>query len=657
VSNDTLLSVIKELDVGTNPKAGAITAEGNLGFITNTGSNNVTVFNAQSNTVIDTIPAGNTPWGIAINPSSRFAYLANSGSNTVSVIDVNAMAEVDTIGVGSTPHNIVFSQDGKYAFVTNNGDGTVSVIDAGTHTVINTLTVNPHPDGICVYPDGSRIYVATDTVASIITLPDLSVSQISYVSAYHQKKTIAAVADPTSRFAGQIINSNGVAVPNAIVKVFQSGIEKGSATTNASGDFCGYNLMKGIYDIEVTASNHYSQILTSQDAGSGRIKICNFTLVPYVPIEPILFSPINNSLNQPVDIPFIFYKSENANLYHLQIGSDSLFTSLIYEDSTITDTVKQIKIFNTNTKYFWRLRAKNISGYSNWSDVWNFITVISAPNIPTLFSPTNNLKNQPFTLELSWYKVNTAIGYHLQLSTMQNFEDFFINDSTLIDTTKNDLTFSEGQKYYWRVSAKNIGGNSPFSDTWNFTTLLIKPDSLNAINYGPNKVKLSWKDMSSSEKGFIIERKITSNNFAVIDTVTSNSIEYIDLTVLELTEYYYRINCFNDFAVSDYSTETGITTITSVDGNNIPLIYSLHQNYPNPFNPATTIRFSVPKATELKINVYTILGEKVITASEGMFEPGLYEAEINASNLTNGVYIYRFESEEFTQTRKMIILK
>jgi YVTN family beta-propeller protein len=657
VANDTLLSVINELDAGTNPKAGAITADGSYGFITNAGSNDVTIFNAQTNTVIGTTAVGTAPWGIAINPGSRFVYVANSGSNTVSVIDVNTRNVNKTINVGTTPHNIVFSQDGKYAFVTNNGNGTVSVIDAGTHTVINNLTVGPHPDGICVYPDGSRIYVATDTVASIISLSDLSVSQISYVSAYHQKKTIAAVADPTARFAGQIINANGAAVTNAVIKAYQSGIEKGSTTANSSGDFCIYNLMKGNYDIEVTASNHYSQNLTSLDVGSGRTKICNFNLVPYAPSEPILSSPLNNSLNQPVDIPVVFYKSENANMYHLQIAYDSLFASLVYDDSTITDSVKQIIVLNNNTKYFWHVRAKNISGYSDWSDVWNFTTIISSPNIPILSSPTNNLKNQPFNLELSWYKVSTAIGYHLQLSSKQNFTDFFINDSTLVDTTKKDITFSEGQKYYWRVRAKNIGGNSPFSDVWNFTTLLIKPDSLNAINDGPNKVKLSWKDMSSSESGFIVERKTTSSNFSIIDTVAANSIEYIDLTVLGLTEYHYRLNCFNDFTVSDYSNETGITTITSVADNNQPLVYSLLQNYPNPFNPTTKLGFGIMERGNVRLSILNILGKEIRVLLNEDKEAGYHSIEFNASNLPSGVYFYQLKAGSFVETKKMILLR
>ena len=91
--------------------------------------------------------------------------------------------------------------------------------------------------------------------------------------------------------------------------------------------------------------------------------------------------------------------------------------------------------------------------------------------------------------------------------------------------------------------------------------------------------------------------------------------------------------------------------------NVIPDEYSLEQNYPNPFNPSTTIKFSVPKHTQLKINLYNVLGELVKTISEGLYEPGYYQTEFNAQNLPSGIYIYRMESGEPLQSKKMILIR
>ncbi|MCZ7616691.1 MAG: T9SS type A sorting domain-containing protein [Ignavibacteriaceae bacterium] len=89
----------------------------------------------------------------------------------------------------------------------------------------------------------------------------------------------------------------------------------------------------------------------------------------------------------------------------------------------------------------------------------------------------------------------------------------------------------------------------------------------------------------------------------------------------------------------------------------LPAKFELSQNYPNPFNPSTTIQFSLPKATQLKINIYNMLGELVETLAEGTYEAGYHKAEFNASTLPSGAYIYRFESPDFVQVRKMVLIK
>ena len=94
-----------------------------------------------------------------------------------------------------------------------------------------------------------------------------------------------------------------------------------------------------------------------------------------------------------------------------------------------------------------------------------------------------------------------------------------------------------------------------------------------------------------------------------------------------------------------------------VSADNIPDKYSLEQNYPNPFNPSTIIKFSVPKQTDLKISLYNALGELVKIIAEGLYEAGYYQMTFNSENLESGVYIYRMESNEIVQTKKMIFLK
>ncbi len=100
------------------------------------------------------------------------------------------------------------------------------------------------------------------------------------------------------------------------------------------------------------------------------------------------------------------------------------------------------------------------------------------------------------------------------------------------------------------------------------------------------------------------------------------------------------------------------TVIVSNDEEPVtPDRFSLSQNYPNPFNPSTNIPFELSEASNVEINVYSILGQKVATIVSELYSAGSHTVQWNAQNLASGVYIYRMQAGGFTQTRKLILLK
>jgi hypothetical protein len=98
---------------------------------------------------------------------------------------------------------------------------------------------------------------------------------------------------------------------------------------------------------------------------------------------------------------------------------------------------------------------------------------------------------------------------------------------------------------------------------------------------------------------------------------------------------------------------TGIQPIT----NGIPRVYSLAQNYPNPFNPSTKISFALPKAGNVELKIYDILGREVTTLVNEFRIAGNYTVDFNAANLASGVYFYRIKSGDFIDTKKMVLMK
>ncbi len=92
-------------------------------------------------------------------------------------------------------------------------------------------------------------------------------------------------------------------------------------------------------------------------------------------------------------------------------------------------------------------------------------------------------------------------------------------------------------------------------------------------------------------------------------------------------------------------------------GNTIPETYKLYQNYPNPFNPSTKIQFALPKSSFAKIVVYDMLGKEIETLVNEQLNAGTYEADFDGSKLSSGVYYYKLIAGDFTETKKMVLMK
>jgi hypothetical protein len=108
----------------------------------------------------------------------------------------------------------------------------------------------------------------------------------------------------------------------------------------------------------------------------------------------------------------------------------------------------------------------------------------------------------------------------------------------------------------------------------------------------------------------------------------------------------------DDLFIGNHSA-IGITQIN----NEVPDKYELIQNYPNPFNPSTKIKFRVPKSSHVKLAVFDPLGKEVQSIVSQNLKAGNYETTWEAQNLPSGVYFYRMTTDEFTNTKKMILLK
>ncbi|MBK8551555.1 MAG: CHRD domain-containing protein [Ignavibacteria bacterium] len=182
------------------------------------------------------------------------------------------------------------------------------------------------------------------------------------------------------------------------------------------------------------------------------------------PAPLILSSPGNNANNVPFNVKCIWYKNSQALTYRLQVASDQNFSNIIFNDSAITDSFKTIGSLIPDTRYYWKVSAKNDSEYFSFSPQWSFTTM------GILISPVNNSFNNPVNTNFKWHKADSAVNYVLQVSTDPSLSNLIINDSTLTDTFKTITGLINSTTYYWRIKVKYLSGNIFLSNTWNFTT-------------------------------------------------------------------------------------------------------------------------------------------------------------------------------------------
>jgi len=191
------------------------------------------------------------------------------------------------------------------------------------------------------------------------------------------------------------------------------------------------------------------------------------------------------------------------------------------------------------------------------------------------------------------------------------------------------------------------------------------PTNLTAqqIFLGYAKVNLIWQDNSDNEYAFNIIRKNglpnDPGNYQAIGTTPVNITQFIDSNVVTKATYTYGVLAYNNLGYSDTSNFATITIepVTNINETNAPLAFHLEQNSPNPFNPSTSIKYSVPESGNIRLSVFNIVGEEVAVLAEGFTQAGFYEVTFDASNLSTGVYLYKLQSANSVQTKKMMLLK
>ncbi|MGD8777844.1 MAG: T9SS type A sorting domain-containing protein [Ignavibacteria bacterium] len=196
-------------------------------------------------------------------------------------------------------------------------------------------------------------------------------------------------------------------------------------------------------------------------------------------------------------------------------------------------------------------------------------------------------------------------------------------------------------------------------------------------NLSDDKVILNWETATEvNSYGFEIERTTPASGTPSFErglgggwktiafvnghgnSNSPKSYSFIDKTAREGV-YQYRLKQIDFDGTYEFSNTVEVSFINS---QTLPAEFELFQNYPNPFNPTTTIKFALPSSSQgggarVRLVVYNSLGQQVATLVDEQKAPGFYEIKFDGSNLSSGIYFYKLTCDNFTQTKKLLLLK
>ncbi|MBS1551737.1 MAG: choice-of-anchor J domain-containing protein [Bacteroidetes bacterium] len=298
-------------------------------------------------------------------------------------------------------------------------------------------------------------------------------------------------------------------------------------------------------------------------------------------------------------------------------------------------------------------------------------------------------------LFLTAFAISANYSYSQRILINENFETAGFNSDSLpvgwyqvdVDGTgtpgvewavrDSGIVYPAGSNFFYRTRAFNsmrsltIGwrAGDPVADDWCFTdSLRIQTgDSLIfMMTLGSNSTTTYIDTMqvhvcSEQDPLFSVQKLATIRS---LDT-SNDWVQYkFSLSQFAGQRVYigfrYWMNttqdgllCYIDNVFVGNRSSIGINQINT----GIPSKFALNQNYPNPFNPTTKIKFDLAKSTNVKMTVFNSLGQKVLNVFEGFKPAGTYEATFDGSSLASGTYYYKIETDYFTETKKMQLVK
>ncbi len=588
--------------------------------------------------------------GSAAGTCSVIYERSTDGGTTASATDGGLHADNHALVIAPSNHNIVYcGTDGGIFKSTDNGATWASLNNSGfSATQFQSLALHPTDanfmmggtqDNGTIYRRGNGTWTRADFGDGGYALIDQNATDTSNVTAYH------TYFNQTTAMGFSRITSSANAQDN-LWTLFGCGFGG-----TANGITCSATAVEFYAPMALGGGNPNtlyfgSDVLyRSSNQGTTMTKVSQEPIVSGAAISTISVSKTNDNVR--------IVGLSNGTVWATSTGSSTLIN--ITPASSPAAPVGNVFIdpLNANTAYlcygsFGITGGKHVyktTNLSGGSASWAAIGA-SLPDVPV-----NSLIADPVNNNLVY--IGTDIGVFASTDGGTTWAAFNTGMPVVavfdigISHATNALRISTHGRGIWE------NNNSPLPV--NLTSFSVTPQKF-------GNVLLEWYTATEQNNvGFDVERSVINENNSVTswnkigfingfgNSNAPHKYNYTDKSPAGGYKFAYRLKQIDTKGEAKYYDQKEVSIIINDFG--------LYQNYPNPFNPSTVIKYQVPIDANVKIILFNSIGEEVETLLNDHKQAGIYELQLNSSNLASGVYYYRLDSGNFTDTKKLIVLK
>ncbi len=422
-----------------------------------------------------------------------------------------------------------------------------SATSGGTYTEIDDVTSSPY--------NNTGLSAGTTYYYKIKAHNAGGDSEFSSVAS--ATTVVAAPATPTGLTASAVSSSQidltWAAVTGATgYKLYRSATSGGTYTEIDDVTSSPYN------NTGLSAGTTYYYKIKAHNAG-GDSEFSSFATATTVVAAPAVPTGLSASAVSSSQIDLTWTAGSGATSYTLYRSTSSGGTYSEIELENVTSYSNNTGL-SAGTTYYYKIKAHNAGGDSEFSSVASVTTVVAAPAVPTGLSASAVSSSQ---IDLTWTAVTGATGYKISRATSSGGTYTEVDDVT--SSPYNNTGLSAGTTYYYKIKAHNAGGDSEFSSVASVTTVVAAPATptgLSASAVSSSQIDLTWTAGSGATSYTLYRSTSSGGTYSEIEL--ENVTSYSNNTGLSAgTTYYYKIKAHNAGGDSNLSGEVTATTVVA----------------------------------------------------------------------------------------------